>query len=870
MHNWSMMNRVRFSWLLSIVFCCVNAHALRILVIGDGDKSTQPYVELAWSGCPSAIAAYGNPATDSCTYDYKSASSDAGFLNNLRGYLNGTYGGGTYDHYVLISSKYAKQLPGCIKEFPNVKISTSSVSYPATSDYANVQGAIFSEDESGFLAGALAGLSSTSRIVGVIGGQPNTAVLKYTNGYVMGVGITCPSCRVLRKYATSFTSTSEGQAIAAEFIALGADIIFGAGGSTGSAGIQYAARKGVFVIGVDSDEGLALPFTNTSDIASRYILSSAMKRVDQSVLLSLKDRFAGNFAQTNRIMDATAGGVSLAAWRSAEASALMARTVPLIMRGSNNSCPITTYRTCADHLASIKQQLQGKAISTKISSTGLFTATSSATLSQTPGTWVELSGVFGMSPPDLEGATFIRLPGTNKAVLYGGADGTGALNAFTYLFDFDYRQWSVISDATVASSTKPVPRIQHVTAALDSKTIFVQGGRAGLGSNATLGDMWTLDIVTKTWTKLSMDLRLSGHAGALVENKLYMFGGVTADQKLSSDLYQHSFADGSLTTVLPASAKVLWPEGRQQATLTAINSTHMALFGGGIASGLTNSLHIYAIEGKEWIPVNPAGVAPAIEGHAAVLVDPHRILYIGGRTANSASPDTFFYNTVQGKWVFTESGKLPLGTNSPAAMTLVQAEAANACVASELPDALLCKPSTKPLVFVFGGSQQGYGATNAFYLSQPLDEVPPRPIVKLNVAMVAVLNLLASFGSLATVASMIGLIMFRKHPVVASASPAFAVLTTLGILLGHLSVFTHVNIGATKTGLTATIWLMSTGFIMSFAAMFVKTHRIYRIFNSKIRINLPQSVLLLRATAICAVVWVSAPRFAWIMQSSAQ
>ncbi|KAJ3151852.1 hypothetical protein HDU86_005984 [Geranomyces michiganensis] len=131
-----------------------------------------------------------------------------------------------------------------------------------------------------------------------------------------------------------------------------------------------------------------------------------------------------------------------------------------------------------------------------------------------------------------------------------------------------------------------------------------------------------------------------------------------------------------------------------------------------------------------------------------------------------------------------------------------------------------------------------------------------RPIVSLNLAMVVVLNALAAIGSVMTIASMIGLVVFRSHPVVRSASPAFAVLITLGILVAHLSVFTHVNMGATKKGLTATIWLMASGFIMAFAAMFVKTHRIYSIFTSKVRISLPQNVLLLRTAAICSVIWV--------------
>ncbi|KAJ3151853.1 hypothetical protein HDU86_005985 [Geranomyces michiganensis] len=699
----------KFAWFATASLLLVNnVNALKILVIGDSDKGPQPYVELAYSGCPSAIAAFGNSATDSCDWTYKSAANAAGYAANLRAYLNGE--SGSYDHFVLVSSNYGKALPTVIADFPNAKITSSSVSFPTTSLYANVQGAIFAEDESGFLAGALAGLTTTSRTVGVIGGNPNPAVLKYSNGFAMGVETTCVACRILREYAYSFTSQTEGETIAASFLRAGADVIFGAGGKTGSYGIQYAANRKAFVIGVDSDEGLVAPFNNLSNIASRYILSSAMKRVDMSVYLSLKDRFLGTFKQTNRLMDASTGGVSLARGASSvEVQAAMAKVVPLLIKGTNNSCPVTSYRTVTDHLASINQQLQGKAISTKISSTGFFTATTADTLGVEVGQWVQMAGVFGLSPPDLQGHTFVHIPSTNLAVVFGGQDGTGALNPLTYLFNYDYRKWSIISDAS--DTGVPAARYQHIAVALDSQTILIQGGKRGVGSANTLGDMWKLNVISKTWTQInlsgSVDLSLSAHAGTLVGNELFIFGGVTSDQKLTSSFYKYSVDTGAIAVISAPSSQAFWPDARQKATLTTINSTHIALFGGGVTNGPTNTLAIYAIPEKVWIAVSPAGSAPAIEGHAAVLVDPHRILYMGGRDSQAASARTFYYNTVQDKWVFSESQSLPVGTNLPAAMTLTQSQVVNACVAIELADAKLCTPNTRPLVFLYGGVQQG-------------------------------------------------------------------------------------------------------------------------------------------------------------------
>ena len=55
-------------------------------------------------------------------------------------------------------------------------------------------------------------------------------------------------------YIDSFTAPDKGKEAALSQIAEKADVIFGAGGPTGSGGIKAAAEKGVWVIGVDQDE----------------------------------------------------------------------------------------------------------------------------------------------------------------------------------------------------------------------------------------------------------------------------------------------------------------------------------------------------------------------------------------------------------------------------------------------------------------------------------------------------------------------------------------------------------------------------------------------------------------------------------------
>ena len=59
---------------------------------------------------------------------------------------------------------------------------------------------------------------------------------------------------MLKIYNESFTAPDKGASDAEQFIGEGADVIFGAGGKTGSGGVAAATAQGVWGIGVDQDE----------------------------------------------------------------------------------------------------------------------------------------------------------------------------------------------------------------------------------------------------------------------------------------------------------------------------------------------------------------------------------------------------------------------------------------------------------------------------------------------------------------------------------------------------------------------------------------------------------------------------------------
>jgi len=117
---------------------------------------------------------------------------------------------------------------------------------------------------------------------------------------------------LLGVYIDDFVAPDRGASAAEQFMGEGADVIFGAGGPTGSGGIKRAAEEGIYVIGVDQDEYLTT-FGAGSTPGAQFLISSAVKRVD----LGVYDQIFGFLAGTDAggslyILDAANGGITFA------------------------------------------------------------------------------------------------------------------------------------------------------------------------------------------------------------------------------------------------------------------------------------------------------------------------------------------------------------------------------------------------------------------------------------------------------------------------------------------------------------------------------------------------------------------------------
>merc|ERR1719305_2078024 len=200
-----------------------------------------------------------------------------------------------------------------------------------TASLPNLEGLTFADDQAGYLAGVIAGgvAAPRSKKVGVIGGLPIMPVKRFINGFANGVAYSCSDCTTTIIYCPF--------GVAQHLIGLGVDVIFGAGGLTGSAGITYAAApqgttisitgatsfsgskaeaSAPYVVGVDKDEWYTT-FGSGSTPGADKLITSALKKVDVGVSLAISNYFAGTGSGSNVLLDASNGGVGFAPAHSA-------------------------------------------------------------------------------------------------------------------------------------------------------------------------------------------------------------------------------------------------------------------------------------------------------------------------------------------------------------------------------------------------------------------------------------------------------------------------------------------------------------------------------------------------------------------------
>jgi basic membrane protein A len=183
----------------------------------------------------------------------------------------------------------------------------------------NLRGINFDSAQAGYLAGTLAGLMTESDVIGGIGGMDIDPVNAFLLPYGYGASCVNPQINIIIDYIWSFSDEDLANQIAQDQMDAGSDVIFTVAGPAGNAALLTATQAGAWGIGVDSDQWLTV-FESGSVIGSEYLLTSAMKRVDNAVYATIENQVTSTFTSGTVIYDLANDGVGLAPYHEADAS----------------------------------------------------------------------------------------------------------------------------------------------------------------------------------------------------------------------------------------------------------------------------------------------------------------------------------------------------------------------------------------------------------------------------------------------------------------------------------------------------------------------------------------------------------------------
>lgn len=257
------------------------------LVLDVGGRDDKSFNQLAYQGAVDAQKKYGIQFN----YVQSPTISDQVYYNELANFARKGY-----NLVIGVGFLMAKAMLKAAQTFPHEHFalidSAPNDAKGNVVNMANVANIFFHEQESGYLVGYMAGLmekgkvgKATHNVIGAMGGVSIPPVNRYIAGYIQGARVADPGIKILLGYSQSFTDEGVALNIGNGQIAQGCDILFAVAGSSGLGYLKAAQQKGVYGIGVDADQAYLGP----------YMMTSAVKKVDQAVLITVGKLIAGTF-----------------------------------------------------------------------------------------------------------------------------------------------------------------------------------------------------------------------------------------------------------------------------------------------------------------------------------------------------------------------------------------------------------------------------------------------------------------------------------------------------------------------------------------------------------------------------------------------
>jgi basic membrane protein A len=182
------------------------------------------------------------------------------------------------------------------KRFPNEKfaIVDYSVNAPPFANakgkvlFKNVVGLTFATNENSYMIGCLSALMARKeggKTISAVGGISIPTVNIFIAAYRAGAKKCVPGTQTLINFSQDFGDQAKCKELALDQIDRGSKVVFQVAGGCGLGALDAAKERSVWGIGVDADQSFL----------GDHVLTSALKRVDSAVFLTIKSVIDGDF-----------------------------------------------------------------------------------------------------------------------------------------------------------------------------------------------------------------------------------------------------------------------------------------------------------------------------------------------------------------------------------------------------------------------------------------------------------------------------------------------------------------------------------------------------------------------------------------------
>src|SRR5262244_2346307 len=154
------------------------------LVTDVGKVDDHTFNEFAYQGMRRAVKEFGLKSA------FIETQQPTDYEKNIEQFASAGY-----DVVITVGFMLGDATKKIAQKYPQVHFAIVDFAYdpPVT----NIAGLLFGEDQAGFLAGALAGSMTKSKIVGMVAGADIPPVVRFRKGYEAGVKRVCAECEIL-------------------------------------------------------------------------------------------------------------------------------------------------------------------------------------------------------------------------------------------------------------------------------------------------------------------------------------------------------------------------------------------------------------------------------------------------------------------------------------------------------------------------------------------------------------------------------------------------------------------------------------------------------------------------------------------------